>query len=127
MSVDFAASKDDVIAVEAAIILLLEEVNGIPIIDDNNIVIGMVTTLDLLRVVRDGKNIENMLARDIMTKNPLVVTQDTKVEDIIDIMDKQGIEMVPVVDEQANKRLIGIVSRSDILMEKISKELYNMK
>lgn len=55
MSVDFAASKDDVIAVEAAIILLLEEVNGIPIIDDNNIVIGMVTTLDLLRVVRDGK------------------------------------------------------------------------
>jgi CBS domain-containing protein len=68
-----------------------------------------------------------MLARDIMTKNPLVVTQDTKVEDIIDIMDKQGIEMVPVVDEQANKRLIGIVSRSDILMEKISKELYNMK
>jgi CBS domain-containing protein len=120
MSVDVVAAKDNVTAVEIATRLVLEVFNGVPIIDDNGIVIGMVTTIDLLRAIRDDKNLENMLARDLMTKNPLVITQDTKVEEIIDIMDKKGIEMIPVVDKQVDRRLIGVVSRSDILTEKMN-------
>ena len=40
--------------------------------------------------------------------------------DIIDIMDKKGIEMIPVVDEERDDRLIGIVSRKDIIEEKFN-------
>ena len=120
MSVDIVAAKDSVTAIEIATRIVLGEFNGIPIIDDNGIVIGIVTTIDVLRAIRDGKNLENMHARDLMTKPPSVVKQDTKIENIIDIMDKKGIEMVPVVDEETDGRLLGVVSRSDILAEKIN-------
>ena len=114
MSVDIIAAKDSVTAIEIATRIVLGAFNGIPIIDDNGIVIGIVTTIDILRVIRDGKNLENMHARDLMTKSPSVVKQDTKIENIIDIMDKNGIEMVPVVEEETDGRLLGVVSRSDI-------------
>lgn len=120
MSVDIIAAKDSVTAIEIATRIVLGAFNGIPIIDDNGIVIGIVTTIDILRVIRDGKNLENMHARDLMTKSPSVVKQDTKIENIIDIMDKNGIEMVPVVEEETDSRLLGVVSRSDILAEKIN-------
>jgi CBS domain-containing protein len=88
------------------------------------LVIGIVTIMDTLRVIRDGKNLEKMLVRDLMTKNPSVVMQDTKIEDIIDFMDKKRIEMVPVVEKEEKEggstRLIGVVSRSDILTEKMN-------
>jgi CBS domain-containing protein len=121
MSVDVIAAKDNVTAIEIGARLVLGAFNGLPIIDDNGTVIGIVTTIDILRAIRDGKNLEKMLARDLMTKNPSVVMQDTKIEDIIDIMDKKGIEMVPVIEERkeeekeegddnSSTRLIGIVS-----------------
>jgi CBS domain-containing protein len=40
-----------------------------------------------------------MHARDLMTKSPSVLNRILK-ENIIDIMDKKGIEMVPVVEQQ---------------------------
>ena len=131
MSVDVIAAKDNVTAIEIGARLVLGAFNGLPIIDDNGTVIGIVTTIDILRAIRDGKNLEKMLARDLMTKNPSVVMQDTKIEDIIDIMDKKGIEMVPVIEERkeeekeegddnSSTRLIGIVSWSDILTEKMN-------
>jgi CBS domain-containing protein len=123
MSVDIVAAKDSLAAIEIATSLVLGAFNGVPIIDDNGIVIGIATTIDIVRAIRDGKNLENMLARDLMTKALPVVKQDTKIENIIDIMDKKGIETVPVVEEESNSRFVGVVSRSDILAEKIMKGL----
>jgi predicted transcriptional regulator len=39
---------------------------------------------------------------------------------MIDIMDKNGVEMIPVVDEEKDGRLIGVVSRKDIIEEKFN-------
>jgi CBS domain-containing protein len=120
MSVDIVAAKDSVTAIEIANRIVLGAFNGVPIIDDKGVVIGIVTTIDILRAIRDGKNLENMYARDLMTKSPSVVKQDTKIENIIDIMDKKGVEMIPVVEEETDGRLLGVISRSDILVEKIN-------
>ena len=56
MSVDIVTAKDDVTAVEIATRIILEVFNGLPTIDDNGIVIGMITTIDLLCAIRDGKS-----------------------------------------------------------------------
>ena len=128
MFVDIVAAKDDVTAVEIATRIMLEVFSGLPTIDDNGIVIGMITTIDLLCAIRDGQILKLMFTRDLMTKNPLVVTQDTKIEDVIDIMDKNGIEKIPMVDKQTDKRLIDVVSRTDILVEKMNERVrYYMK
>jgi CBS domain containing-hemolysin-like protein len=47
-----------------------------------------------------------------------VVKQDTKIEEIIDLMDKGGIIMIPVLENDG--KIIGAVSRSDILTEKLN-------
>ena len=127
MSVDVVAAKDSVTAIEIATRIVLGAFNGVPIIDDNGIVIGIVTTIDMLRVIRDGKNLENMHARDLMTKSPSVVKQDTEIENIIDIMDKKGIDLIPIAREETDGRLVGVVSRLDILAEKMNERFVTIE
>ena len=50
--------------------------NGIPIIDDYGKPIGIVTTIDLLKAVKEHKTLDNIDARQIMTSNPAVINQD---------------------------------------------------
>jgi CBS domain-containing protein len=119
MSVDVVAAKDNANIIEVSTRLVLGVFNGMPIIDDNGSVIGIITAIDILRAIRDGKDLNTLLVRDLMTQNPSVVNQNTKIEEVIDIMDKKGIEMVPVVEEN-DGRIIGIISRSDILKEKLN-------
>ena len=121
MSVDVVAAKDNATVIEVSTRLVLGVFNGMPIIDDNGSVIGIITAIDILRAIRDGKDINTLLVRDLMTQNPSVVNQNTKIEEVIDIMDKKGIEMVPVVEDN-DGRIIGVISRSDILKEKLNEK-----
>jgi CBS domain-containing protein len=119
MSVDVVAAKDNATVIEIATRLVLGAFNGVPIINDSGSVVGIITAIDILRAIRDGKSLDTILVRDLMTSNPSVVKQDTAIEEVIGIMDKKGIEMVPVVEDD-DGRLIGVISRSDILKEKIN-------
>jgi len=118
MSVNIVAAKDNATAIEIATRLVLGTFNGLPIIDDQGKVIGIVTTVDLLHAIEEGKNLDNMSARDLMTRSPAVVHQETTTSEMIDIMYRKRIDMLPVVEDDG--RLIGVVSREDILREKLN-------
>ncbi|MFL6320951.1 MAG: CBS domain-containing protein [Nitrososphaeraceae archaeon] len=60
MSVQVVAAKDNVTVIEVATRLVLGAFNGLPIIDNNGTVIGIVIAIDVLRAMRDGKNLENI-------------------------------------------------------------------
>jgi CBS domain-containing protein len=120
MSIDIEAAKENATVSEIGTRLILRSINGMPIIDDDGKVIGILTIIDILRAIKDNKNIDLLKASDIMTRSPIVIYQETNIMDIIDIMDKKGIEMIPVVDEERDDRLIGIVSRKDIIEEKFN-------
>ena len=120
MSTDIEAAKENATISEVGTRLILRSINGIPIIDDDGKVIGILTIIDILRAIRDNKNIDELKAGDIMTRNPIVINQKTDMMDMIDIMDKKGIEMIPVVDEESDNRIIGVVSRKDIIEEKFN-------
>jgi CBS domain-containing protein len=45
--------------------------------------------------IRQGKNLDSLRAIDIMTRNPVVVKQDTDVNEIIDIILQKAIILVP--------------------------------
>jgi CBS domain-containing protein len=120
MSIDIEAAKENATVSEIGTRLILRSINGMPIIDDDGKVIGILTIIDILRAIKDNKNIDLLKASDIMTRSPIVIYQETSIMDIIDIMDKKGIEMIPVVDEERGDRLIGIVSRKDIIEEKFN-------
>ena len=120
MSTDIEAAKENATISEVGTRLILRSINGIPIIDDDGKVIGILTIIDILRAIRDNKNIDGLKAEDIMTRDPIVINQKTDMMDMIDIMDKKGIEMIPVVDEESDNRIIGVVSRKDIIEEKFN-------
>jgi CBS domain-containing protein len=120
MSIDIEAAKENATVTEIGTRLILRAINGMPIIDDDGKVIGILTIIDILRAIKDNKNIDALKANDIMTKNPIVIGQGTDILEIIDIMDKKGIEMVPVIEAENDNRIIGVVSRKDIIEEKFN-------
>jgi CBS domain-containing protein len=114
MTTNFVAAKGSETLMEVNNKLLQGEFNGVPIIDNRNAVIGMITSVDILKAIRDRVNIDTLCAKDVMVLNPLTVNKDTSVEDIIDLMVDNKIVLVPVVQEPYDI-LIGIVTRLDIL------------
>lgn len=93
--------------------------NGIPVVNDEDQVVGIVTAVDILRSIKNDKNLTTMIAKDIMTSNPYVVKKDTPISDIIDVMVEKGFVMVPVVEDNSNNKIIGVVSRLDIITGKL--------
>ncbi len=115
MSVDVVCAKKNATIIEAATRIVLGGFNGIPIINDDGMVIGMLTTIDILNAIKAGKDINSATIEEIMTANPIVINQNNEIEETIDIMNKNRISMVPVVEDDG--RIIGICSRSDIMKE----------
>jgi CBS domain-containing protein len=116
MSVDIIAATDNVSAIEVATRIVLSTINGMPVISrDDGRLLGVVTTIDILRAIRGGGDLTKIMAKELMSSQPVSVKEDTDVNEIIDLMDKNGIMMIPVVENDG--RLIGVCSRSDVLKE----------
>ncbi len=116
MSVDIIAATENVSAIEVATRIVLSAINGMPVISkDDGRLLGVVTTVDILRAIRGGGDLTKIMAKELMSSEPLSVREDTNVNEIIELMDKNGIMMLPVVENDG--RLIGVCSRSDVLKE----------
>ena len=113
------AAKPKTIGRDLAIKLLSGMYSGLPVLDDKGRVIGVVSEFDLLTAIMDGKALEKITAEEIMSKNPLCVTENTSVEEVIKIMTKNNIIRVPVVRDDM---LVGIISRCDILSSMVEPE-----
>ena len=87
-------------------------IGGIPVVDENNTLLGIVTNRDL-RFERNTKKTVD----EIMTKDNLVTThQTTNLEDAAEILQKHKIEKLPVVDKDG--KLVGLVTYKDITKAK---------
>jgi len=86
--------------------------SGMPVTDGDGRVIGVVTEIDFLKHMREGKDLEKLTADDIMTKDPLTVDITASLDDILNIMLEKNIIRIPVTE---GGLLVGIVSRRDIL------------
>jgi len=84
----------------------------IPIIDKDKTLLGIVTEHDLLKVLMEGKDVKDITAGDIMTKNIVSVSEATNSVEIINILETKHLIRVPVVE---NGKLVGIVARRDVL------------
>lgn len=82
----------------------------VAIVDENNSIIGIITDGDLRRHISD--DLLNMKARNVMTKNPKVVTKGTFVSEAIKIMNQFKITSLFVVE---NGAVCGILHIHDCL------------
>ena len=99
--------------VKDALKLMAEyHIGGIPVVDENNHLVGIVTNRDL----RFERHMDK-LVDDVMTKDNLVTThQQTDLTAAAHILQENKIEKLPVVD--ASNRLIGLITYKDITKAK---------
>jgi CBS domain-containing protein/DNA-directed RNA polymerase subunit RPC12/RpoP len=92
---------------EAARLLSQHRISGLPVIDNNNVLLGIVTEYDIIS--KEGQTVG-----DIMTHSIISVTADTNLEEVRHILVHERIKRLPVIDQG---HLIGIVSRADLVRE----------
>ena len=144
MSANIVSVKPDTEIIEAAKLLLENRFNGLPVVDNNGKVVGIICQSDLVAQQKslpiptlftflDGfipltslKKMETEIQKiaaitvaDAMTKKPVTVKQDTTIETVAALMADKKFHTLPVLDE--NGILVGIVGKEDLLRTLIKK------
>jgi len=98
---------------DVARIMKDQDTGVVPVCDDGNKIIGLVTDRDIVvRLIADGKDALTAHVNDVMTKSVRKVHEDATVDDVLSLMSSSEIRRVPVVNK--NDELVGIVSIGDI-------------
>jgi CBS domain-containing protein len=113
------SARENASARDVALQLMTGLFSGMPVTNDEGELVGIVTELDLLKAVQDGKELVRTTARDIMTPDVATARVDATVEEFITIMEEFHIIRLPIVKDG---KLVGVVSRSDILRSLIEPE-----
>jgi len=118
-------------------ILSERNISGLPVVDKENKVIGIITQADILSIVGMRKEhtfkdlLKHMLGEplperrmgdivgDIMTSPAVTIKPNANIAEAAQLMDEKKIRRLLVVDE--NHKLVGIISRTDILKAVIKK------
>jgi CBS domain-containing protein len=97
---------------EAADIMQQKKVHGLPVINHQNELVGIVAIHDILEVNPDERSKRTI--KSIMTKNPVVTYPGESLSDVMEKLTGNEIGRLPVVDRANKKQLVGIVTRQDI-------------
>jgi CBS domain-containing protein len=94
--------------------------SGVPVTDDNGKVIGVVTEFDLLNALKTDRSVLHAPVERVMTKDPICIAEDASIEDAITLMTDHHIIRLPVLRDG---RLVGVISRCDILRAFVHDEI----
>ncbi len=95
-----------------ALMLCDKKFGSLPVVDDKQTLLGIITEFDLLKAMMTGSDLRTLTVKEIMVPDVITVTEDMSVSDLIRCFQTQHRIRVPVVKD---KTLVGIVSRRDVL------------
>jgi CBS domain-containing protein len=124
----------EVTILQAANTMLQRHISGLPVVDPAGKLVGIISEGDFIRrseigtqrkrgrflkfILGSGKEASDFVHEhggkvgEIMTPEPLTISEDTDLEEIVELMEKNNVKRLPVV---RGDKLIGIVSRSNLL------------
>ena len=97
--------------------------SGVPVIEPGNHLVGLVTEFDVLNALVTHRNLSELKAEDIMSPTPVTVEETATAEEVAKKMIAHNIIRVPVV---RNDRILGIISRTDLLHQLTDNHLVNV-
>ncbi|MFI5294249.1 MAG: CBS domain-containing protein [Thermodesulfovibrionales bacterium] len=131
MTIEAVAVNEDADIEEAIMLLSGHRVSGLPVVDKENRVLGVITEADILSVMgmKRGHTFKDIVARllgesvpgnkagntvrQVMSSPAISTTPDALILEIAGILEERRIKRLPVVDSRGV--LVGIVSRTDIV------------
>jgi CBS domain-containing membrane protein len=131
MTIEAVAVNEDADIEEAIRLLSGHRVSGLPVVDKENRVLGVITEADILSVMgmKRGHTFKDIVARllgesvpgnkagntvrQVMSSPAISTTPDALILEIAGILEERRIKRLPVVDSRGV--LVGIVSRTDIV------------
>src|SRR5262245_17092956 len=119
---------------EAVRIMLQKKISGLPVVDDSEHLVGIVSEGDLLRRIETGTlrrrprwieffvgpgrlaeeyvHASGRRVEEIMTPDVRTVAEDNSLEDIVRLMERHRIKRVPVL---RGEKVVGIVTRQNLV------------
>ena len=98
----------------AASVMDWRNLRHVPVEDDHGRLVGLITFRSLLRIVAASHDTrEQWIVADIMLKEPFTVTPDTPTLPALELMRRENVGSLPVVEEDG--RLVGMVTVYDLL------------
>jgi arabinose-5-phosphate isomerase len=103
-------------SIKKVIFEISEKRLGVTAVIEDDKIIGIITDGDIRRMLNDRDSFSDLTARDIMTKNPKLVTSETMAVDALNILEDYSITQLIVSDNGTYK---GVLHLHDILKEGI--------
>ncbi|KAF2081202.1 KpsF/GutQ family sugar-phosphate isomerase [Flavobacterium sharifuzzamanii] len=103
-------------SIKKAIFEISEKRLGVTAVIEDNKIVGIITDGDIRRMLNDVDSIADLTAKDIMSKNPKVVSSETMAVDALNILEDFSITQLIVADNGEYK---GVLHLHDILKEGI--------
>lgn len=111
MTKDVVYVKPDRTVAQVKEILRLKRISGVPVVDDDGKVIGIISIEDIIKSLENGTLQERVI--DHMTKNVVCLDSDMTLQDVIKQFERYRYGRFPVIDK--DEKLVGIVTKNDIL------------
>jgi CIC family chloride channel protein len=89
--------------------------NFLPVVDAQQRLLGMVALQDLKEFLNDTRELESVIAGDVMRPPPKCLTPGQRLLDALPLVLQSEIRNVPVVNSLKEYRLVGSVSRAELL------------
>jgi CBS domain-containing protein len=95
-----------------------EHIGVIPVVDSANAkrLVGVLTDRDIaIRAVAEGRDGPTTSVGHVMTSEVRTSRPDTSVDDVMDLMAREQVRRIPIVDDRGI--LVGIIAQADIVIE----------
>mgnify|MGYP001110048854 CR=1 FL=1 len=102
----------------ARLMMLRHNIGALPVVDNNNVVVGIITQRDIDLA---GADVSDLLVSDLMTRSLIKANEATPLRWIVEKMIKTGIQRIPVVDE--NSKLLGLVTQTSVIKASLMYDL----
>lgn len=96
---------------DAMTTLRRHNITGTPVIDNNEVLVGIITEKDLLRFLYAAETKEPKV-KDFMTKDVISFDVEDSMIDVTDCFLKNQIRRVPIIEKG---KIVGIISKKDII------------
>lgn len=105
--------RQDMRLTEVIKLMLRHNVSAIPVVDPQQDLVGIITEYDIMNFAFSGHAAETKVA-EVMSREVVTFPPDADIESLVNFCAKRRMHRVPIV---AGKKVVGIVSRRDILRE----------